>query len=166
MIEINWNIFWQILNFLILMYLLKRFLYHPVLDMLDKREGKIENDLEKASQRKEEARKLKGKYESRLQGAKDEAQEIIVKAERKGKKRAQDIVQQAEEEAEKVKENKMQELETAKRDAARELRDYAADLSMEAASKMLHQELDEEQHRELIEKYIEELDSEMLGEVQ
>ena len=42
MININWTLVWNVINFLILMYLLKRFLYQPLLEVLDKRSAKIE----------------------------------------------------------------------------------------------------------------------------
>ncbi|MFW6256566.1 MAG: F0F1 ATP synthase subunit B [Bacillota bacterium] len=166
MIKLNWNFFLQLLNFLVLMFLLKKFLYQPIIQLLDKREEKINNELDEAARRKKEAQEKKQKYEAQIQGARSEAQDIVQKAERRGKKRAREIIDEAREDAENIKQNKLEEIEQAQRDAARQLRDYAADLSIQAAGKLLQEQLDEEQQRELVTRYIEELDQEMLGDVQ
>ena len=72
MININWTLVWNVINFLILMYLLKRFLYQPLLDVLDKRTAKIAGDLQAAETSREEALVLKKKYEAEIAKAQRE----------------------------------------------------------------------------------------------
>lgn len=166
MIEINSTFVWYVVNFIILMVLLKVFLYKPILQMLDKREEKINNELDMAEKRRQEARELKEEYQAKLQGARQEAQEIVQKAEKRGKKRAREIIAEAEKDAESLKERKLDEIEQAKRDAVREVRDYVSQLSVQTAGKFIQTEMDSDQHRQLIQQYIEELDREKLGEAQ
>ncbi len=165
MVNINWSIFWSVVNFLILMYLLQRFLYKPITELLDKRENKINSDLDEANRQKEEARKIKEEYQTKLATADDEAQSIIQKAEQTGKKNAKEIVEEAREKAESLQEKKMEEINQAKRDALRELRKEVASLSLQIAARLIEKELDEKAHQKLVEKYIAELDQQKLGEL-
>ena len=166
MIELNTTFIWYLVNFLVLMGLLTFFLYRPITEMLDKREQKINNDLDQAEKHRQEAKELKEKYQAKLQKARQEAQQIVQKAEKRGKKKAREIIAEAEEDAEKFKQRKLEEIEQAKRDAVREVRDYATQLSLQTAGKFIQAEMDSSQHQQLIQQYIEELDAEKLGEVQ
>ena len=165
MVEINWTILWQVINFLILLGLLIKYLYNPIIDILDQREQEIKDDLDQASERKQEAEKLKQEYQQKLKEARDQAQEIIEEAERRGKKKANQIVEKAEEEAEIIKQNKLKEVERAKREAADELKDEVTSISLQAAGKIIQKNLDKNKHKEIINQYIENLDAEKLGEI-
>ncbi|MFW6386350.1 MAG: F0F1 ATP synthase subunit B [Bacillota bacterium] len=166
MINLNWTLIWNVINFMVLMWLLKRYLYGPIREILDARQTRIETELSEAEKQKEEAEKLKKEYRAELRQARDKAQEIIEEAEARGKKKAREITSQAREEARIMKENRMKEIERAKRDAADELRRQAADLSLKAAGRLLDEKLDEKKHCQLVEDFIENLDESRLGEVQ
>ncbi len=165
MVEINSTLLWQVINFLVLLWLLKRYLYGPITEMLDKRSQKINNDLDEAEKRKSDAQELKEKYETELRNARQEAQEIIEQAEDRGKRRAKEIINQAQDEAEKIKENKLAEIEQAKKEALVELRNEVASISLLAAGKIIKEQIDKKKHEQLINQYIEDLNSKKLGEV-
>ena len=133
--------------------------------MLDKRSQKINNDLDEAEKRKSDAQELKEKYETELRNARQEAQEIIEQAEDRGKRRAKEIINQAQDEAEKIKENKLAEIEQAKKEALVELRNEVASISLLAAGKIIKEQIDKKKHEQLINQYIEDLNSKKLGEV-
>jgi len=165
LVEINSTLLWQVINFLVLLWLLKRYLYGPITEMLDKRSQKINNDLDEAEKRKSDAQELKEKYETELRNARQEAQEIIEQAEDRGKRRAKEIINQAQDEAEKIKENKLAEIEQAKKEALVELRNEVASISLLAAGKIIKEQIDKKKHEQLINQYIEDLNSKKLGEV-
>ncbi|MFW6265936.1 MAG: F0F1 ATP synthase subunit B [Halanaerobiales bacterium] len=164
MVNLNSTFLWQIFNFLVLLWLLKRYLYTPLTDMLDKREEKIRGDLEEAKHKKEEAAELKKEREKELQKAREKAQKIVEEAENRGEKRAEEIIEKARDEAERIKERNQEEIARAKAEARDELRREVASLSMMAAGKFMKEKLDEEKHRELINQYIKNLDEKKLGE--
>ena len=164
MVNINTTMLWEVINFFVLLWLLKRFLYEPMTNMLDKRKNKIESDLEEAKEKKKEARELKKKYENELKNARQEAQEIVENAEERGKKKAEEIVENAREEAQRIKERNEAEIEQAKEEALSELRTEVSSISIMVASKFLKEKLDEKEHKELINQYIEDLDAKKLGE--
>ncbi len=164
MVDLNITMLWEVVNFLVLMYLLKRFLYKPVTEMLDSRRQKIKGDLEQARRQKEEAHRLKEQHQRELNEARQKAQQIIDEAEDRGEERAQEIIAEAQDEAERIKERNLAEIEQARQEAADELRREVASISMMVASKFLREKLDEEEHEELIQQYIEDLESARLGE--
>lgn len=166
MVNINTTMLWQLLNFFILLFLLRKYLYNPIKDILDKRAAQINGDLDDADARREEAEELKAKYEQKLKDARSDAQEIVDNAESRANKKAKDIINQAEARAEKLKAKKLEEIEQAKKEAAAELRDEIADYTVLAANKLIQEQLDQEKHQQMIMDFIDDLDAEKLGEVQ
>lgn len=165
MVEINSTLLWQAFNFLVLLWLLKRYLYGPITEMLDKRTNQIENDLNEAKREREEAIELKQKYQNKLREGRLKAQDMVDEAEIRGKKRAREIIEKAEEESERVRDRKLAEVAQAKKEAANELRNQVATISLLAAGKLIEEKLDDKKHEELIIKYIDSLNQEKLGEV-
>ncbi len=74
--ELNWSTFaLEILNFLVLMYLLKRFFYQPVMNVIDQRQRRIKQQLSTAEQRERDARALEERYQHRLDEWEEEKQQ-------------------------------------------------------------------------------------------
>ncbi|MDI3547301.1 MAG: F-type H+-transporting ATPase subunit b [Halanaerobiales bacterium] len=165
MVNINWTIFWQVINFLVLLWLLKRYLYGPITEILDKRSQKIENDLTEAETKKREAEDLRDKYEAELKKARKEAQDIIEEAEKRGRRKAREIITEAKKEAERIKESKLYEVNQAKKEALKEVRNELASLSLLIAGKLIQEKLDQGKHEALINQYIQELDQQRLGDL-
>jgi len=157
---------WQLVNFFILLFLLRKFLYSPIKEMLDQRAAQINGDLDDAEARREESEELKAEYEQKLKNAHSEAQKIVDNAETRANKKAKDIINQAEERAENLKAKKLEEIEQAKKEAAAELRDSIADYTVLAANKLIQEQLDENKHQQMIMDFIDQLDSEKMGELQ
>ena len=166
MVNINTTMLWQLVNFFVLLFLLRKFLYSPIKNMLDQRAAQINGDLDDAEARRKEAEELKAKYEQKLKDARGEAQEIVDNAETRANKKAKDIINKAEERAENLKAKKLEEIEQAKKEAAAELRDSIADYTVLAANKLIQEQLDQKTHRKMIMDFIDQLDEEKLGELQ
>ena len=166
MVNINTTMLWQLLNFFVLLFLLRRYLYDPIKNILDQRADQINGDLDGAEERRQEAEELKSEYEQKLKNAHSEAQEIVDNAESRANKKAKDIINKAEARAENLKAKKLEEIEQAKKEAAAELRDEIADYTVQAANKLIQEQLDENKHQQMIMEYIDQLDKEKLGELQ
>ena len=166
MVNINTTMLWQLVNFFILLFLLRKFLYSPIKGMLDRRADQINGDLDSAEARRKEAEELKAEYEQKLKNAHSEAQEIVDNAETRANKKAKNIINEAEEKAENLKAKKLEEIEQAKKEAAAELRDSVADYTVLAANKLIREQLDEDKHQQMIMDFIDQLDKEKLGELQ
>src|SRR5690554_5680016 len=164
MVDINWTIFWEVFNFLVLMGLLIKFLYKPVTEMLDKRSGMIKEDLTRAEKNREEAAELKKKYENKLAEARSQAQKIVEEAEKRGKERAKEIVEEAKREAGIIRERNQKEVARAKEEARGEIRDELTGLSLMVTGKFIKEKLEEKEHHQLIEEYIDRLENTGFGE--
>lgn len=165
MININWTLFWNVINFLVLVYLLKRYLYQPLLEILDKRSAKIAGDLKAAADDREAASLMREQYEAEMAKAREKALEIIAEAEMRGKERAREIINEAKEEAKRIREKNLEEIELAREEARTLLKEEVAAISLLVAGKYLQEQLQREQQLQLIEKYINSLDRGKLGEV-
>lgn len=95
MIQFDATFFAQILNFLILLFILAKFAYKPLMKVLDERRARVANDLETAEKTRVEAEALKEQYSKQLAEARTEATAIIDKANKAGQKVHDDYVAQA-----------------------------------------------------------------------
>jgi F-type H+-transporting ATPase subunit b len=163
LVNLNSTLLWQVINFIILLVLLRHFLYRPVTNMLKSRAQKIEDDLSTAENEKEDAVKLREEYEEQLRNSRGRAQEIIEDAENRALRKAGEIIKEAEQKADLIMENKMKEIEQAKKEALEQLRNEVASISILAAGKLIQERLDQKKHQQLIKSYIAQLDRNKLG---
>jgi len=151
------DIVWAIINFLILVAILNKFLYKPVTKMLDERKNEVVNNLNMAERSKQDAEKLKEEYALHLQNAKSEAQEIVVKATKMGEETKNEIVSQARVEAEKVSVKAQEEIRLEKTKALAELRDEVATLAVLAAGKIISRTIDTKDHEKMVKDFVKEV---------
>lgn len=120
----------QLINFLILVYLLKRFLYRPILDAMDRREEQIANRLKDADQKRDDAQRQKDEYRRKAREVEEERSLKIKAAEQEAQKRRRELLDRAKEEAEALRENWRASL-------AREQRNFMTDLKQRASSEVV-----------------------------
>lgn len=131
----------QIVNFAILLVILQKFLYQPVLNMLDRRKERIAQsmkDAERASAAAQEAEQEKAKI---LEAARREAQEIRVQATRDAEKIAQDVRSRAEQEATEIRIKAQTEAERQVSAALADANKQIAELAVLATEQLLGREL-------------------------
>ncbi len=155
--------FWvlvSILNFLVLLYLLRRFFWGPITAVLAERAEKIREGLAAAEAARREREKLREEREALLARTRQEAQTIVERATKTAEQAAADIVAKAKGEAQRIVDRARADAERAQRQALAELRAQVADLAVLAAGRIIEQELDPEKHRRLVERTLEEGGSE------
>ncbi len=149
----------NIIAFLLLLAILKKFAWGALLKLIDDRRAKIESEFNSIEQTKHELAKLKDEYQASIARIEDEARAKIQAAVGEGRRVAEEIEKQArlgaEQTLEKTKEAVA--LEIAK--ARAELRDQVVDLAIQATHKVLRQHLDEETDRRMIEAFTREIDT-------
>jgi F-type H+-transporting ATPase subunit b len=144
-------------GFLVLMWIMKKFAWGPILDLLDQRREKIEQDYSTAEKELSEAETLKADFETKLSDIKVIERERVQEAVKKGEELAGGIVTKARAEMDQAKTKGLQDLEIETRKAQKELRDDVVELAIGAAEKLIGERLDEPKHRQLIQQYIDEL---------
>jgi F-type H+-transporting ATPase subunit b len=147
-------IIWTLVSFFILLVLLKKVAFPPILKGMKKREETIKQQLDDAQKTKKEAETLLDDYKRQLADARSEAQKIINEGKGLGESIRKEVIQKAQEESNQIVKRAQEEIELQKQKALMELQEKIADLSVMAASKVINKSLNLEDHRRLVEDYI------------
>ena len=148
-------LFWMLLSFGIVFFLLKKFAWKPILNMLNEREHSIEQALRSADKAKVEMEKLQADNERILDEARNEREKIFREALEIKDKIVGEAREQAIKEKDKILKEARSSIEAEKNQAIKEIHDTVAVLSVQIAEKLLRNELSNDQkQKELIEKLI------------
>jgi F-type H+-transporting ATPase subunit b len=134
-------LFWMLLSFGIVFFLLKKFAWKPILNMLYERENSIEQALKAAEKAKEEMEKMQANNERILNEARAEREKIFREAHEMKDKIVGEARVQAGKEKDKIINDARNTIQAEKNLAIREIRDVAAELSVQIAEKLLRHEL-------------------------
>jgi F-type H+-transporting ATPase subunit b len=149
---------WTLLAFGITLYLLNKLAFPRIAAALDRRRAAIEESIQAAQQAKQEADELLEEYRARLREAREQAEDIVVRA----RKAAENLADETKVEATKHREELLaatrRDIEHETRRALDELRKEVADLTVIATEKITRKSLNEEDHRRLIEEALGEVD--------
>ncbi len=165
MIDLNATFFAQILNFLILVALLRYFCYKPVVRMLKARQDRIAESIEKADADAAEAEKLLEENRAMLAQAGAEAQSITDRAEQRARAEREASIAETRKDIEKLKKAAEAEIQRERERAEENLRAQVVQLSMEAAGKVISKNLDSEENEKIINDFINNLDKSKLGDL-
>ena len=163
MVEINATLVAQVINFLILVVILTKVAYKPLMKILEERRAAIEGSIASAQKEREEAEAMKAEYKAQLSQARAEAQAIVAKAERTAKESRDAILADAKREQARMLASAREEIALEKQRALAELRREVVTLSTLAASKVLAENLDAQKNSALVERFIDELDKDRSG---
>ncbi len=144
----------QIANLLILLVLLRIFLFRPVLEMLDRRAETIRKGVQDAELASERAAQAEAEFQKRIEVAQQEARTILDRASEEAQRLQERARTDARKEAQELLEQARKEIERERQQALRADRVQLADLVVAAASKLIGQTLDEASHRRLIEQFL------------
>jgi F-type H+-transporting ATPase subunit b len=154
---VNWgDIIFQLAMFIILMVLLKKFAWGPLMGIMTQREEHVAGEISAAEQSRVEAKKLLEEQRSLLKEARSEAQVLIENAKKQGDIQREEIIAVARTEADRIKESAKLEIEQQKEKAVAAIREQVASLSVLIASKVIEKELNAADQDKLINEYIQE----------
>ncbi|WP_369802596.1 F0F1 ATP synthase subunit B [Sporosarcina sp. P1] len=140
--------------FTILMVLLKKFAWGPLMGVMDQRAQLIATEIEQAEASRQESAKLLEEQRVLLKEARESAQSIVESAKKQGEAQREELIMAARAEANRMKESATLEIVTEKEKAVAAVREEFVSLSILAASKVLGKEISEEDNRALIEETI------------
>ncbi|CAM3968669.1 F0F1 ATP synthase subunit B [Alkalicoccus chagannorensis] len=156
--DIEWvNAAYQLLAFFVLLLLLKKFAFGPIMDMMEKRENHVAEQISSAEKNREEAEKYLEEQREAIQQARVEAKEIVENSKKMSEQQAAEIVQNARDESARMKETAKQDIQNEKAQAISALREQVSTLSVLVASKVIEKELDEQDQEKLIEDTLKEV---------
>jgi len=151
--------FWTLIVFGILVFVLGKFAWGPILSAVEARERGIQSALDEAAERNAEAAKLLSEHKEQLADARRQANDIVAAGKGAGETVRREIEEKARAEAQAIVERARAEIER-ERDAALEtLRRESVDLALAAASRLMQENLDQDKDRQLVERYLSALGS-------
>ena len=142
------------INFLILLFLLQRFLYKPVMTMLDQRATTIRESVEAAERARQESARADQERLEALREARRQAEEIVTRAQQEADRIRSERLAQAQDEAQRIVTRAQEEATAERQQAMQELQGQVADLAVLAASRIISRSLDPQAHRALVEEFL------------
>ena len=151
------------MTFLILFFVLRKFAFGPIQNMIDKRRDAIEESIKAAEATRLEAERMLAEYRESIAQAKHEAEEIIDRAHKVGESTKTEILTEAREQAHKEVEDARAQIQRETRKAVREIKDEVANLTILAAGKVTARSMNKEDHLRLVDEALSEVDFDQLG---
>lgn len=149
---------WTLVIFGITLFILKRYVFGPVGQAIEKRRDAIAASIEEAERSRDEATSLLEDYKTRLAEARREADTLRDQGRKDGERQAQEILANAQQQRERLLADAEQQISAEARAAASGLRDDVATLALMAAEKVSRRSLNDDDHRRLIQEAIDEAD--------
>jgi F-type H+-transporting ATPase subunit b len=151
------NFLFTLVIFGLVIYLLRRFAWNPLLDVLSKREATIRETIEAAQRERAQAERLLADYQAQLAKAREEAAALVAEGRRDAEAVARRVQEQARRESEELLARARREIELATASARKELHDEASELAVMVAARIIQKELSPADHRELVARSLEEM---------
>jgi F-type H+-transporting ATPase subunit b len=149
---------WTLLAFGISYAILRKVAFPRIADALDKRRRAIAASIESAERTRQEADQLLEEYRARLKEAREQAEDIVVRARRASESLQEDTKAEARKQREELMEATRRDIEAETRRSLDEIRKEVANLTVLATEKVTRKSLDDDDHRRLIEEALEEVD--------
>ncbi len=157
-ISVNiWQILISLCNLLLLFLILKRFLYKPVQKMLSARQKTLDDTVQSADDALKSAETDRDKWAEKLAAADSEADARIKTAQSIAKSEGEKIVERARADAEAMMRSAKEEIALEQRKSEEQMKQEIADLSTQLAGKLLEREINPDDHRQLIDSFIDEI---------
>lgn len=152
-------VIWTLVTFGIVLIVLWKYAWGPIIAAIDSRNDKIEDDLQKSEQLRKDAEDLLQSYNDKIDSAKEEVNTMLDAARKDAESLRSKIVTTAQDEANGIKERAKNEIEQAKVKAVREVQELSVDISLKLLNNILGKETSDEEHRKIVIRELEKLKS-------
>lgn len=132
-----WNILWTVVNLLVLYAIFKKFLYQPVMNVINARDEMVKSRFADAKKEQEDAKALKAEYQDKLESAKTEADQIILEARDRAQKEHERTLEKTRVEADAMLEKAKSDIANEQEKATRDAQAKIAELALLAAKKIM-----------------------------
>lgn len=151
---VPWTFLAQICNLFLQVYLIKRFLFKPINNILTKRRELADAQIHDAVKAREEAQAMKTQYEQDMQQARDQANKIVASAQKTAAVQSEELLKEASRQAAALKTKAEADIEQEKRKAVNEIKGEIGGMAMEIAGKVIEREISQKDHEKLIDDFI------------
>ena len=155
MIKIDISLVFTIINLLVLYLLMKKFLFGPIIKVMDVRKAMIDQQFAGAKEQEDQAKALKEQYEGALKSAREESFQIMEQARKEAKAQADKTVEDTQAKVSAMLAKAQEDINTERENAMRQMKDDVASLAMEAAGKIIGKNSGADQDLSLYDQFIE-----------
>ena len=152
-----WTALFILLNTLTIYFVAKKFLFVPVMKMIEERQQEIDDMYSDAGKAQADAKAMKTEYQQKLSQAQVTSEQIVKEAVARGQRREEEILRKANEEASAIMNKASADIEMEKKKAINDAKNEISGLAMAIAGKVVERELNAADQSELIDRFIEEL---------
>ena len=152
-----WTALFTLLNFLAVLYVGKRFLWGPVMKIIQDRQKEIDNMYSEADTARSSAMAMEAEYKEKLTVAVETGERIVKDATVRGQAREEEILRQANEEADAIRRKAQDDIARDKKKAVDEAKSEIAGLALDIAGKVVGQSMDTQAHTKLVDQFIDQL---------
>lgn len=152
-----WTALFVLLNTLTIYFVAKKFLFKPVMEMIQNRQKEIDDMYAEADAAKANAEAMEAEYKSRLADAQETSDTLVKEAMARGKNREEEIVRQANREADAIREKATQDIAREKQKALNDAKDEISSIALEIAGKVIGESMDGEKQQKLVDNFLAEL---------
>ena len=150
-------IFWEVVSFAILFFVLYKFAFPGILNILEEREKKIKDSLDQAERHRSEAEQILKEYEAKLSAAAKEAEGVLAAAKERAQRLLDENEQRLTAEADRIMGDAAREIENERRKAVQEIRSVTTDLALMVAEKVVQRTLTEADQRKFADEALDAL---------
>lgn len=154
-ISVNlWQILISLANLLVMLFIVKKFLFKPVMKMMQARQDQVDKIYDDANQDRTQAADMKQEYENRLAAAREEADGLVRNAVTTAQRRGDAIVAEANSQASHLKQKAEEEIALEKKQMLMNVRSEISDMAVSIASKVVEREIQKEDHDNFMDEFI------------
>ena len=152
-----WTALFALANFLFLFFMLRKFLFNPVMKMIDDRQKEIDDLYKDAEDAKKDAQAKQQEYDRKLSAARQTSEQLVREAVARGQSREEEILRQANAQASAMMDKAADDLAREKKKAVNDAKDEISVIALSIAGKVVGRELNDADHARLVDGFIEEL---------
>ena len=149
-----WTALFVLLNTLTIYFVAKKFLFAPVMNIIESRQKEIDGMYESAGNAKAEAEALRAEYQEKINDAKATSEQIVKEAVARGQSREEEILRKANDEAETIRNKASADIALEKKKAINDAKDEISGLALAIAGKVVERELKESDQTQLIDQFL------------
>ena len=149
-----WTALFVLLNTLTIYFVAKKFLFAPVMNIIESRQKEIDGMYESAGNAKAEAEALRAEYQEKINDAKATSEQIVKEAVARGQSREEEILRKANDEAEAIRNKASADIALEKKKAINDAKDEISGLALAIAGKVVERELKESDQPQLIDQFL------------
>lgn len=156
------NFVWEstviaIVSFAILYFLLNKYAFGPLFNVMEQRRELIQNQIQSAEENRKQSETLLAGQQQAIQEAKKDAYQIIEQARTSSNRQSEQMIEAAKEEAARIKQDALRDIESEKNKAVAALKGQVGAMSVMIASKIIEKQIDEKSQQDLVEQYLKEV---------